>query len=247
MFLKIKKVIIISTVLFASYAMVVFQKHQKIFMAGDSTMANKKPNKYPETGWGQVFSSYFTSDVEIFNYAVNGASTKSFIKNKNWDKLVSNLGKGDYVFIQFGHNDERLDKTDRGTTLDEYETNLTQFVFDVKNKKAIPILLSPVMRRSIKEDKFYNTHLGYDSVVCKVARDQKVAFIDMLNKSKKLLESLGIEESKTLFLHVNKGDVNYPNGKRDNTHFNPVGANKIARLAVQGIKELNLPLSAYLK
>lgn len=220
---------------------------KKIYLVGDSTMANKRANRYPETGWGQVLAIYFNNEVEILNFAINGASTKSFIKNKNWERVLANLEEGDFVVIEFGHNDEKINNQNVFTSLNEYENNLIKLVSDVKGKKAIPILLSPVMRRSFKEGKFYNSHEGYSEIVKKVANEQSVLFIDMLQKSKNLLDSLGVENSKKLFLYLDDGNVNYPNGKKDNTHFNQYGATEMAKLFVQGIKELKSPLSNYLR
>jgi len=217
-------------------------------MAGDSTMANKKPERYPETGWGQVFSSFFTNDIEVVNLAVNGRSTKSFVNEKKWEKLLADVRPNDYVFIEFGHNDEKVENSNLGTTPDEYEANLTKFVQDVKALKAIPVLLTPVMRRSIKDGKFYDSHGEYPDRVRKVAKAEKVALIDMDEKSKTLLEATGTTESKKFFLHGDSAVLeNYPKGIHDNTHFNEAGAYAMAQLAIEGIKALQLPLANYIK
>src|SRR3954469_8631960 len=119
-----------------------------IFMAGDSTMAIKQPDKRPETGWGEMLGQYFKDGiVKIENRAVNGRSTKSFISEGRWQEIIDNLKKGDYVFIQFGHNDESKDKGERYTPPNEYRNNLVRFVGEVKSRGGNPILLTPVMRR----------------------------------------------------------------------------------------------------
>src|SRR6185295_9078933 len=126
---------------------VVGQEPITVYLAGDSTMAKKLPEKRPETGWGESLQGFFKSDrVVVENHAQNGRSTRSFIAEKRWQAIVDKLKKGDYVFIQFGHNDESKEKLDRYTPPDDYRRNLLKFVNEVREKKAIPILLTPVMR-----------------------------------------------------------------------------------------------------
>ena len=218
-----------------------------IYLIGDSTIANKAPKSFPETGWGMELGSFFTSEVKVDNRAVNGRSTKSFLTENRWQPILDNLNPGDYVFIEFGHNDEKLDKPGIGTTLTEFKDNLVKYVNETRAKKGYPVLLTPVMRRSFKKGVFTDTHGGYPDVTRKVADSLKVPLIDMHRKSEKLLISLGEEKAKTLFNHVDSGHVNYPQGKKDDTHFSPVGAKSMAALVVEGIKELRLPLAGQLK
>jgi len=220
----------------------------KVYMIGDSTMANKKPEIYPETGWGQVFNEYFTGDVIIDNRAQNGRSTKSFINEKRWDDVMSTLKAGDYVIIEFGHNDEKVEKPAVGTTIDEFKSNLLKFVTDTRSKGATPILMTPVTRRSFKDGVLTNSHGLYPDAVRDVAAKNNVAFVDMLSKSEKLVKAMGEEPSVKLWNWADSGVYKgFPKGVKDNTHFNPTGAHKMAELAVEGIKELKLPLAAYLK
>src|SRR6187200_808556 len=122
------------------------EKPVRIFMIGDSTMANKPMDENPERGWGQFFPQYLTSDVEVKNYAVNGRSTKSFIKEGRWDSVMNQLQKDDYVIIQFGHNDEKIeDSTRYAAPKGLYRENLARFVKDARSKGANPILVTPVM------------------------------------------------------------------------------------------------------
>src|SRR5215213_5113631 len=114
------------------------KKKIKIFLAGDSTMSVKEVKAYPETGWGMPFAYFFDSTVTVENRAKNGRSTKTFITEKLWQGIMDNLQEGDYVFIQFGHNDEVKEKTDRYTTPDEYKANLTRFVNETRSKKGNP-------------------------------------------------------------------------------------------------------------
>ena len=243
--MKYKLVILLLSLVFI--CAVADEKPVVIHMIGDSTMAKKKPDKAPETGWGQVFGSYFNTKVKIINYAVNGKSTKTFIGEKRWDRVLELLKDGDYVFIQFGHNDEKAD-TIKGTSLEQYKANLIRFVEEARAKKGIPVLLTPVMRRSFKADVFYDSHGGYPDAMRSVAAEYHVPLIDMHQESKALLVSLGDEGSKKLFNIADPGVLaNYPDGIRDNTHFNAEGAKAMAELAVQGIRKLELPLAKYLK
>lgn len=220
----------------------------RIFMVGDSTMANKVPERYPETGWGQVFNQQFSNNVTIYNRAVNGRSTKSFITENRWQHVLDSLQAGDYVFIEFGHNDEKVDIPCLGTSLDEFKANLIRYVTETRAKKAIPVLLTPVERRMYKNDTLYNTHGGYPDVTKQVAAEYKVPMIDMQKKSHAYITAAGIKPSLKLFLQVDSGvSKNYPTGIRDNTHFSEQGAKAMAGLAADGIKELKLSLADYLQ
>lgn len=221
-----------------------------IFMAGDSTMAIKQPDKRPETGWGEMLGQYFKDGtVKIDNRAMNGRSTKTFISEGRWQSIVDALQKGDYVFIQFGHNDESKEKGERYTPPADYRNNLIRFITDVKAKGGNPVLLTPVMRRKFDSTgNFVDTHGEYPDIVRTVAKEQKVPFIDMHRDSEVVIKSYGVEGSRKLFLQLKPGEnSNYPNGIEDNTHFNPLGADEIAKLAVKGIKDNKIGLKKYLK
>ena len=216
-----------------------------VFLAGDSTMAKKLPEKRPETGWGEMLGQFFQDGkVIIDNRAQNGRSTRTFISEGRWQAIVDALRPGDYVFIQFGHNDESKEKTDRYTPPADYRNNLIRFVSEVRDKKATPVLLTPVMRRRFdKEGKLQDTHGEYPDIVRSVAAEYKVALIDMHRSSAAVLAKYGAEESRKLFLQLKPGEnPNYPKGIEDNTHFNPLGAKVMARLAADGIRELRLKL-----
>ena len=221
-----------------------------IFMAGDSTMAIKQPDKRPETGWGEMLGKYFKDGtVTIDNRAMNGRSTKTFISEGRWQSIVDALQKGDYVFIQFGHNDESKEKGERYTPPADYRNNLIRFITDVKAKGGNPVLLTPVMRRKFDSTgNFVDTHGEYPDIVRTVAKEQKVPLIDMHRDSEFVIKSYGVEGSRKLFLQLKSGEnPNYPNGIEDNTHFNPLGADEIAKLAVKGIKDNKIGLKKYLK
>ena len=222
-----------------------------IHLIGDSTMADKPdPEKNPERGWGQVLPSFFAEGVAVKNHAVNGRSTKSFIREGRWDSVLAQLKKGDYVFIQFGHNDAKITDSTRYTNpYTGYRRNLIRYVNESRSKGAKPVLFSPIVRRKFNENgTLEDAHGAYPFVMREVARDLDVPFVDMQLMSEDLVLSLGPERSKELYLWVNPGEYDmYPEGKQDNTHFTQKGAIEMARLAMDGLKQLNLDIVKYLK
>jgi lysophospholipase L1-like esterase len=219
-----------------------------VFLAGDSTMATKLPEKRPETGWGEKLQQFFSGEVKIDNRALNGRSTRTFISEGVWQKLLSAVRPGDYVFIQFGHNDESKAKTDRYTSPEEFRNNLIRFVTEARSHEATPVLLTSVARRSFDQQaKFYDTHGEYPDIVRSVAREQHVVLLDAQRASEELVKSYGAEESKKLFLWVAANESsNYPSGNQDNTHFSPLGAELIAKSIVGLLRQSNLPLAKFL-
>ncbi|HEX8721552.1 MAG TPA: rhamnogalacturonan acetylesterase [Pyrinomonadaceae bacterium] len=220
-----------------------------VHLAGDSTMAEKLPEKRPETGWGEMLQKHFRADrVRVLNHAKNGRSTRLFIEQGLWRGLLDSLKEGDYVFIQFGHNDSAKDKPDRYTPPEDYRANLVRFVKEARGRGATPVLFTPVMRRKFtKEGAFVDQHGVYPGIVREVAAELRVPLVDMHRKSERLLVGYGPEESRKLFLQLKAGEhANYPNGIEDNTHFNPLGAELMAGLAVEGIHEQKLGLAKYL-
>jgi lysophospholipase L1-like esterase len=221
-----------------------------IFIAGDSTAANKAENKRPETGWGEQLQKHFDEkQVRVDNHAANGRSTRTFISEGRWQALIDKVKAGDYVLIQFGHNDESPQKVNAYTPPDDFRHNLERFVAEVRAKQATPVLLTPVMRRRFDKDgKFYDTHGEYPDLTRRVAAEQKVALIDMHRLSEKVLVKYGPEGSRKLFLQLKAGEnPNYPEGVEDNTHFSPLGAGIMAALAVDGMREQKLGLVKFLK
>ena len=221
-----------------------------IYLAGDSTCAAKLPEKRPETGWGEMLGKFFQDGkVKIENLAMNGRSTKSFISEGRWQAIVDALKEGDYVFIQFGHNDESKDKGERYTPPEDFKKNLSRMVTDVREKKAVAVLLTPVMRRRFDKDgKFYDTHGEYPDIARSVAKDLNVPLLDLHKKTEALLVQYGVEESKKLFLHLKEGEnSNYQKGIEDNTHFNQRGAEEVAKLVAEEIQSRKIKLRKFLK
>jgi lysophospholipase L1-like esterase len=215
-----------------------------VYLVGDSTMSIKETNAYPETGWGMPFAYFFDSSVRVDNRAMNGRSTRSFIEEKRWESVMKTLTEGDYVFIQFGHNDEVPTKKSY-TKPEDFTANMARFVQDVRSKNAFPVLLTPVSRRSFDSTgHITDTHAEYSVLVKQVAADLKVPIIDLNTKSQALLEKFGVENSRLLFLQLQPGEhPNYPKGKEDNTHFNELGARLMAQMILEEIKALKLPLA----
>ncbi|WP_288097578.1 GDSL-type esterase/lipase family protein, partial [Hydrotalea sp.] len=221
-----------------------------IYLVGDSTMANKPLNDNPEKGWGMYLAQFFNHTVKIENRAVNGRSTKSFIDEGKWDAVVQQLKPGDYVFIQFGHNDEKKDDPKRFADAHGlYKNNLIHFVKDAIAKNAIPVLITPVARRRFDamgrvDDRM---HGDYPAVVKEVADSMHISFIDLFTASKTLLQQLGPEASKKLYLWIPPHHFDaYSDGRKDDTHFSEYGAKYMASLVCEGIRQTNLPVAAAL-
>lgn len=228
-----------------------FAQKTTLYTIGDSTMANKKnPDKNPEHGWAQVLQPFFTANVIVENRAVNGRSTKSFINEKRWDSIYKKLKKGDYVFIEFGHNDQKTEDSTRYTNPHTtYRYNLIHFVKQSREKGAIPVLLSPIARRNFNEKGvLLPTHGEYPLETRLVGQEYNVPFIDLGYYTELLEQSYGPEKSKQLHLHFKGGENQYyDKDKADDTHLSLEGATVIAQIVIDQIKLSNDPLFKKLK
>ncbi len=221
-----------------------------IFMIGDSTMANKKPSALPETGWGQVLPEFFNMDsVVIDNHAVNGRSSKSFLGENRWEPVISQVQPGDYVIIQFGHNDQKPDEERHTDPFTTYTDNLLKYINETREKGGIPIICTSIVRRHFDEEgNLEDSHKDYLKAVRKIAKKEKVLFLDLEAKTREVEEEMGPDESKYLHVFVKPGVYpNRPEGKEDNTHLSQLGAHTVAKLAVDEMKKLDIPLVKYLK
>ncbi|WP_428232281.1 rhamnogalacturonan acetylesterase [Flavobacterium sp.] len=222
-----------------------FAQKTMIFTIGDSTMANKKdPDKNPEHGWAQVLQPFFAPNFIVENKAVNGRSTKSFINEKRWDSIYKKLKKGDYVFIEFGHNDEKIEDSTRYTNPHTaYRYNLIRFVKESREKGATPILLTSIARRNFNEKGvLIPTHGDYPLETRLIAQEYKVPFIDLEYYTELLEQSYGPEKSKQLHLHFKAGEnAYYDKDKADDTHLSLIGATAVAQIVVNQIKESTDP------
>jgi lysophospholipase L1-like esterase len=220
------------------------KKKIQLFLAGDSTISIKEPRYYPETGWGMPFVYFWDSTVTVVNKAKNGRSTSSFRNEGLWKQIMDESQEGDYVFIQFGHNDEVPTKKTY-TTEAEFKANLLRYVTEAREKKMTPLLLTPVARRKFDAaGKIEGTHDVYAQIVRDVAKENNVLLIDLDKKSQELYQQMGVEYSKLLFVQLKPGEhPNYPEGKEDNTHFSELGARLIAQLVLKELKSLGTDLN----
>lgn len=229
-----------------------FAQKPTLYTIGDSTMADKiKPDENPEKGWCQVLPSFFDlNKITIDNRAVNGRSTRSFINEKRWESVYKSLKKGDYVFIQFGHNDEKIADSTRYTNPHTaYRYNLIRFVTEAREKGAIPVLFSSIARRNFNEHGvLVGTHGEYPIEARLVAQEYNVPFIDLGYFSEVLEQSYGPEKSKELHLHFKAGEhPYYPEGKADDTHLSYKGALEIAKIVVAELTKMNLDIATRLR
>lgn len=202
-----------------------------IHLMGDSTMAEKDlTGGNPERGWGMMLPNFVDDSFRVVNYAQNGRSTKSFIDRGLWDKVHDALQPGDYVFIQFGHNDAKTDDPERyAPAFGAYQDNLRRFIRGAREKGATPVLLTPVARRWFKDGKLdRNCHTDYPAAMKQVADEMGVTLLDITTVSLDWLESLGDEASKAYFM--------ISTGKDDNTHTVARGARKVTELVCEAVK-----------
>lgn len=209
-------------------------------------MADKAASERPETGWGTPFSERFDDSVTVENHARNGRSTRTFLEEGRWQPVVRSLAENDYVFVQFGHNDEVPSK-EQHTTEEEFEANLEKFVEETREHGAEAVLLTPIARRHFDEEGDpKDTHRVYSELTRTVAWGRDVPLVDMDERSLTLLRELGPEGSKRLYNYLPSGEhPNYPEGVADDTHFSERGARRMAELVLDGVEELNLGLAAH--
>ena len=249
------------------------QKVTTIFIIGDSTAAEKDLSKgSPERGWGMALQCFFDEAfIRVDNHAVNGRSSKSFLDEGRWQKVLDKIKPGDYVIIQFGHNDEKPNParhTEPGSTFD---ANLAKFVTETRQMGGIPIVMNPVVRRNfavkavkndddealrnttfkdgakIKEgDMLKDTHGLYAVAPRQVADSLHAYFIDATKITHDLEQGLGVEGSKKLHMWYQPGEhPAVPDGKQDNTHYNIYGAHQVAKLFADALCEEIPLLSKY--
>ena len=221
-----------------------------LYVIGDSTAAAYPHERYPLTGWAQVLPYYFdTSRIHLEDRARSGRSSKSYWDEGAWTPIREALQPGDFVFIQFGHNDEKKDDpnryTDPATTYPEY---LKRYVDDTRAAGAQPVLLTPVNRNAWTSPReLKDSHGAYPAAVRSLARREGVPLIDLHALTRRYYERLGPMRAARLFMNLKPGQYpNYPGGKKDNTHLQDRGAYAISALAVQAIRRQRLPLRTYL-
>jgi lysophospholipase L1-like esterase len=237
------RIVFAGLILLAAFALPP-KKKITVWLIGDSTMANKDVRAYPENGWGMPFVYFFDSTVTVDNRAQNGRSTRTFMEEGRWTPVVAAMQEGDYVFVQFGHNDEVKTKKSY-TTEEQFKANLVKYITDTRSKKANPVLLTPVARRNFDSTgRVVGTHDVYAQIVRDVAKEQNVPLIDLDKEGQALYQQWGVDKSKLLLNHLAPDEhPNYPKGKEDNTHFNELGARMIAQIVLKDIRSLGLELA----
>ena len=222
-----------------------------IYLIGDSTMADKPNLEHPERGWGQLFKEFVREPARVENHAVNGRSSKSFIDEGRWTPVQKQLQPGDWVIIQFGHNDEKIASPERYTTPQgSYRGNLLRFVQETRAQGAHPVLATSVARRKwdAAGHALVSTHGDYPDAVRALAKREGVPLLEMEWATTQLEESLGVEGSKQLHLWFEPGEISSaPDGIKDDTHYSQIGARRVAALAVDLIARQSLDLAKWLK
>lgn len=221
-----------------------------LYLIGDSTMADKPdPANNPERGWGQEFPKFVDSAITVRNHAVNGRSTKSFIDEGKWDVVKRELKRGDFVFIEFGHNDEKSeDSTRYAAPMGAYTENLRRFVNETRAAGATPVLFTPIVRRNFNTSgQLTDTHGLYPDAVRALAKQDSVALVDLGQLTAELLKSYGDEKSKALFVWTSEGQFPaFPLARRDNTHLSPLGAELVAQLAATQVRAMKFELAKHI-
>lgn len=225
------------------------QPAPRLHLVGDSTMADKTNLYYPERGWGQLLRAFVKPELSIINHAANGRSTLRFLNEGRWQLLLSELQAGDYVLIQFGHNDQKKDDPSRYAALDStYPQLLTRFINEARSKGALPLLATPICRRDFTDSgELRNNLADYAEVARTVAKTQQVPLFDLNQLSCADLTRFGINASQPYFIQIPAGLYQqFPQGKVDNTHLSLQGANWVSQLFIAELQRQHHPLAAYI-
>ncbi|MDQ3441807.1 MAG: GDSL-type esterase/lipase family protein, partial [Planctomycetota bacterium] len=213
-----------------------------VFLAGDSTVTDQANEPY--AGWGQMLPRFFMAGVAVANHAESGEALRAFRSKKRLEKILSQIKSGDYLFIQFGHNDMK-EKGEGFGAFTTFTQDLKDYVAKGRETGATVVLITPMHRRRFGDDgKIQNTHGDYPEAVRRVAKEQSVPLIDLQASSAKFYEAMGPEESKKAFVHY-AADTFPGQDKplKDDTHFNNDGAYELAKCVVEGIRAAKLPLA----
>ncbi len=209
-----------------------------VYLAGDSTVCDQKDE--PWATWGMMIPAFFDQGTAVANHAESGLALSSFVAHRRLEKILSTMKAGDFVMIQFGHNDQKETGPEAGADRG-YSKRLAAFIDAVKAKGAHPVVVTPVERRRFRDGKPYGTLQDYAAAAKKVAEEKGVPVIDLNAMSLKFYEALGEEGSKHAFVHYPANTFpNQPQALKDDTHHNPYGGFELAKCVVQGIKD-NVP------
>ncbi|MDW7692936.1 rhamnogalacturonan acetylesterase [Flammeovirgaceae bacterium SG7u.111] len=217
-----------------------------IFLAGNSTMVDQENE--PWASWGQMVPTFFKNDIVVANFAESGESLRSFVGEKRLQKVMSKMKEGDYLFIEFAHNDQKA-KGPHEEVIARYKESLKMFIQEAREKGATPVLVTSMHRRNFDEHgKIKNTLEDFPETMRQTAAEEHIALIDLNEMSKLFYEAMGPEDSKKAFVHYPAGTFEgQAKDLADNTHFNTYGAHQLAKCIVEGIKA-NVPeLAMHLK
>ncbi|MFJ2178974.1 rhamnogalacturonan acetylesterase [Streptomyces sp. NPDC087851] len=222
-----------------------------LYIASDSTAQTYNSGYYPQAGWGQTLPAFFSSNITVANRAIGGRSSRSFIEQGRLAAIHQVIKAGDYLFVQFGHNDATVGNAERYTSPADYKEYLrNDYIRATRARGATPVVVTPVSRRS------YNASTGqfnvsfpqYVNAARAVAAEEGAPLVDLSELSRVYLNGVGIEASKKVFLWLSPGQYpNFPNGISDDTHFQQNGATQMSRLVAQAVARLGLPLSGEVK
>ena len=213
-----------------------------LFLLGDSTCAHKTDSARPETGWGECFEPYLAPGFEIVNLAVNGRSTEMAIHEGIFMKCFTKSRKGDWVIIQYGHNESKPEVYRRTTPYGTYQLNLRIMAANLMKKGVNVVFASSIARRKFEGGVCVDTHGDYPAAMKALADELGIPFIEMSERTRSLLNSEGEEKSLRFFMNFGPGLYpNYPEVREDNTHLRPEGAAMVASLMAEGSREKKLP------
>jgi lysophospholipase L1-like esterase len=218
-----------------------------LFLCGNSTVVDQSTE--PWASWGQMITRWFGPDVAISNHAESGLTAGSFLAGLRLDKVLAMMHKGDYVFCEFGHNDQKEKGPGSGAWYN-FQYNLKQFVDRVRQHGGHIVFVTPTQRRSFDstQTKVLETHGDYPDAMRDVARREHVPVIELHDMTRTFFETLGYEGSKRALVHYPANT--FPGQTRplaDNTHFNPYGAYEVAKMVVMGMRQLQLPFLTALR
>ncbi|WP_129843530.1 GDSL-type esterase/lipase family protein [Streptomyces sp. RFCAC02] len=218
-----------------------------VYLAGDSTVQTYDPYWAPQAGWGQMLDRYFSDEVTVANHAIGGRSSRSFVEQGRLDAILDEIQPGDYLFVQFGHNDASVGIPERYTSPADYKEFLRDdYIGGARERGAIPVIVTPVSRRSFDATTglFDVSFPEYVRAATEVAAEEYVPLVDLSAASRAYLDSIGPEEAESVFLHVPAGVYpNRPTGTMDDTHFQEYGAIQMARLVAGEVAGLDVPLA----
>jgi lysophospholipase L1-like esterase len=221
-----------------------------IYIASDSTAQTYNTSLRPQMGWGQKLANYFDTSTTVANHAIGGRSSRSFIEQGRLDTILAAIQPGDYLFVQFGHNDASSGNPERYTSPADYKRYLRDnYMAGATARGATPVLITPVSRRDYDANgQFRVSFPDYVNRVHELVSETGVAMIDLSARSRSYLNSIGPEAAKGVFLHTNPGQYPaFPDGVADNTHFQENGANQMARIVSEGAAALPLPISDHVR